>query len=393
MTNLIGNWNYPTTVKMGVGRIKELGDLCKSVGMKRPLLVTDPGLVKLGVAESVREICVKAGLGVEVFADVKSNPTGENVIEGVKLFRECKHDGVIALGGGSALDAAKAIALMSGQECSLWDFVDDENYNPAVKEEGIVQTIAIPTTAGTGSEVGRASVITDTDTHSKKIIFHPKMMPSVVILDPELTIGLPPKLTAATGMDALSHLLEAYCAPGYHPQADGIALEGIYLIKEWLPIAYKDPDNLEARSHMLVASMMGATAFQKGLGGMHALAHSLGGMYDAHHGMLNAVLMPYVLVMNHNEISEKMAGLARIIGLKKYSLDGVLDWVLALREELGIPHTLSEIGIDSSQSAEVAKRSAVDPAAGGNPLSLTPEILEPVFIQAVNGEILFEKVA
>ncbi|HEY7689296.1 MAG TPA: iron-containing alcohol dehydrogenase, partial [Dongiaceae bacterium] len=271
-----GNWNYPTKVKFGAGRIAELPDACKELGMKRPLIVTDPGLAALPMIKEAVAAGEKAGLGIAVFSDIKSNPNGKNVEDGLKVYRSGKHDGVVAFGGGSALDAGKAIALMAGQKRPIWDFEDVGDNWLRVDPAGVAPIIAVPTTSGTGSEVGRVSVITKEDTHQKKLIFHPKVQPSIVIDDPALTLGLPPKITAATGMDALAHCFEAYCVPGYHPMADGIALEGMRLIKDWLPIAVKDGKNLEARSHMMAAATMGATAFQKGLGAIHSLSHPVG---------------------------------------------------------------------------------------------------------------------
>ncbi|KZM45883.1 MAG: iron-containing alcohol dehydrogenase [Marinomonas sp.] len=378
------NWNYPTAVRAGVGRISELADACQSLGMKAPLLVTDPGLASLPMVTDAIAACVEAGLDCRLFSNIKGNPTGENVNDGVVAFREGKHDGVIAFGGGSGLDAAKAIAFMSGQTADLWSFEDvGDNWSKAI-ESGIAPIVAVPTTSGTGSEVGRASVITDDANHVKKIIFHPKMLPEVVILDPVLTQGLPAKITAATGMDALSHNLEAYCSPFYHPMAEGIAIEGIRLVKEYLPQAVANGDNLDARMQMLVSSSMGATAFQRGLGGMHALAHPLGALYDAHHGLLNAILMPYVLKANQDVIAEKLSRLALYIGLEG-SFDAFLQWVLDLREQLGIPHTLAAIGIDEEKAELVGRMATEDPSAGGNPISFTDAQYSQLFKNAVQG--------
>lgn len=310
---LNANWNYPTSIKVGAGRVRELPEACNALGFISPLLVTDMNLATLPIIETIMTHCRNGGLSIHLFAAIKANPTEENVMEGVDAFRKGKHDGIIAFGGGSALDAGKAIALMVGQQGSLWDFEDmGDNWRRA-NSKGIAGIIAIPTTAGTGSEVGRASVITDPQQKCKKIIFHPKMMPTTVILDPELIVDLPPHITAATGMDALSHCLEAYSAPGYHPMAEGIALEGIRLIKEHLPRVYQKGNDLVSRTQMLVASLMGATAFQRGLGAMHALAHPLGALYDAHHGRLNAILMPYVLQANQSIIESRIKRLANYL--------------------------------------------------------------------------------
>jgi alcohol dehydrogenase class IV len=379
------NWNYPTAVKLGAGRIRELPQWCESLGMRRPLLITDPGLAALPLIGSVLAHCRSAGLECGLFHDIKGNPTGKNVDDGVANFKAGDHDGVIAFGGGSALDAAKAVALMIGQDRPLWDFEDVGDNYLRVNVAGMAPVVAVPTTAGTGSEVGRASVITDDHAHVKRIIFHAKMLPSVVILDPELTVGLPAKLTAATGMDALSHNLEAYCSPFYHPMATGIALEGIRLIKQFLPRAVKDGQDLDARLQMLVASSMGATAFQRGLGAMHALAHPLGALYDAHHGMLNAILMPYVLKANESAISERIELLARYLELAQPSFLSFLDWVLAMRDSLGIPHTLNEIGIDGRDAAKVGEMAVLDGSAGTNPIPFSDADYSRIFVAAVEG--------
>ncbi len=379
------NWNYPTAVKAGVGRIAELPKWCASLGMKRPLLVTDPGLADLPMVRDAVASCEAAGLKAGVFSRIKGNPTGQNVTDGVEAFKSGGFDGVIAFGGGSALDAAKAIALMAGQDLPLWDFEDVGDNYLRVKVEGMAPVVAVPTTAGTGSEVGRASVITDDEAHIKRIIFHARMLPSVVILDPALSTGLPAKLTAATGMDALSHNLEAYSSPFFHPMAAGIALEGMRLVKEWLPKAVKEGGDLEARMQMLVASSMGATAFQRGLGGMHALAHPLGALYDAHHGMLNAILMPYVLKANRPAIEDRIAAAARFLNLPNPSFGAFLDWVLALREEIGIPHTLAAIGIDAARADQVGEMAVADPSHGTNPIPFTAAEYRDIFRQAVDG--------
>lgn len=381
------NWNYPTAVKVGAGRIRELPGFCQALGMKNPLLITDPGLAPLPMVVSAVRNCQSAKLGCAVFSQIKGNPTGKNVDDGVAAFRAGSHDGVIAFGGGSALDAAKAVALMAGQDRPLWDFEDVGDNCLRVNVAGMAPVVAVPTTAGTGSEVGRASVITDDAAHVKRIIFHARMLPAIVILDPELTVGLPPKLTAATGMDALSHNLEAYCSPFYHPLATGIALEGIRLVKEWLPKAVRDGGNLDARLQMLVASSMGATAFQRGLGAMHALAHPLGALYDAHHGMLNAVLMPYVLQANRAAIEDGCTRLARYLELPQASFASFLAWVLDLRKTIGIPHTLAEIGIDAAQAELVGRMAVADGSAGTNPIQFSEDQYAAILRNAVAGRL------
>ncbi|WP_179402266.1 iron-containing alcohol dehydrogenase [Burkholderia guangdongensis] len=387
MTPASVNWNYPTAVKVGPGRVRELPEWCKSVGMTRPLVVTDPGLAGLPMVSAVRAACEAAGLPCGLFRDIKGNPTGGNVDDGVRALRAGGHDGVIAFGGGSALDAAKAVAMMAGQTRPLWDFEDVGDNHLRVNVAGMVPVVAVPTTAGTGSEVGRASVITDEAAHVKRIIFHARMLPSVVILDAELTVGLPPRLTAATGMDALSHNLEAYCSPFYHPMAAGIAVEGMRMIGEYLPRAVADGGDLDARQQMLVASAMGATAFQRGLGAMHALAHPLGALYDAHHGMLNAILMPYVLRANAAAIDERIGALARYLGLPSAGFAGFLDWVLSLRASLGIPHTLAEIGIDAGDARRIGEMAVADGSAATNPIAFDAAQYARLFEAAVRGTL------
>ena len=387
MTTLTGNWNYPTSIKFGAGRIAELPDACRSLGMRRPLLVTDPGLAALPMVAKTVAICDAVGLPCTVFSDVQPNPVEENVSRGVVVYRAGGHDGVIAFGGGCALDAAKAIALMVGQKRPLWDFEDREDWFTRVDVAGMAPVVAVPTTAGTGSEVGRASVITDLSDHTKKIIFHPRMLPAIVIEDPELTLGLPAHVTAATGMDALSHCLEAWCSPFYHPMAEGIAAEGMRLVRRWLPEAVHDGSNLEARSHMLIASSMGATAFQKGLGAMHSLSHPCGANLNAHHGLTNAVVMPYVLVWNRRAIEDKMVRLAAYLDLEYQSFDGFLDWVLDLRASIGIPHTLAEIGVREEHAAAFAPQALADPSTGGNPLPMTEEDFHALYLDCIRGRL------
>jgi len=380
--SLIANWNYPTKMRVGAGRIAELATACKDLGMKAPLLVTDPGLAGSLLVGNALQDCLGSGLKVGVFSQIKANPTGENIHDGVNAYHTGSHDGVIAFGGGSGLDAAKAIALMIGQSRPLWDFEDVGDNWLRVNVAAMAPVVAVPTTAGTGSEVGRASVITDTKQQVKKIIFHPDMLPSIVILDPELTRGLPKPITAATGMDALSHCLEAYCASYYHPMAEGIALEGIRLIKDNLLRAYQDGDDLEARTNMLVASSMGATAFQRGLGAMHALAHPLGALYDGHHGRLNAILMPYVLKANRVAIEEKITRLAGYLSIED-GFDGFVQWILHMRMELGIESTLGQIGIDASQVDKLAQMATEDAASGSNPIIFTKEEYKAILLEAI----------
>jgi len=380
------NWNYPTAMRTGAGRINELASACTEMGMKAPLLITDPGLAGLPMVSDIVANCQQAGLAIAVFSDIKPNPTGTNVEHGIAAYLAGNHDGVIAFGGGSGLDAAKAVAVAANQTCSLWDLEDiGDNWLNADPDK-IPPIIGVPTTSGTGSEVGRASVIINEAEHKKAIIFHPKMLPGLVILDPELTVGLPAGLTAATGMDALSHNLEAFCSPGYHPMAEGIAIEGIRLIKDFLPTAVADGSNIEARTQMIVASAMGATAFQRGLGAMHALAHPLGATYDAHHGMLNAILMPYVLKANQSVIEQRISRLARYLDLDP-SFDAFLDWILALRKEVGIHHQLSAIIPDDSRLSEIGEMAVLDGAAGTNPILYDAKTYAKIAVNAFHGEL------
>lgn len=381
------NWNYPSSISTGAGRIVELADACLSLGMSAPLLITDPGLSELPMVQQAVKQCAAAGLDCQVFSGIKCNPCGANVSDGVEAFTARNHDGVIAFGGGSALDVGKAVALMIGQDRPLWDFEDVGDNWTRVNAEGIAPIVAVPTTAGTGSEVGRAAVIIDEDKHQKKIIFHPGMLPRQVILDPELTIGLPAPITAATGMDALSHNLEALCSPRYHPMAEGIAVEGIRLVKEFLPVAVADGKNIDARLQMLVASTMGATAFQKGLGAMHALAHPLGALFDAHHGLLNAILMPYVLRANRTAIESRISRVAAYIGLADADFDGFMAWIIDLRSGLGIPHSLGKINIDDRQRDKVAQMATADSSAAGNPIAFSAAQYSDIFHRAVVGDL------
>lgn len=383
------NWSFPTLVRFGASRINELPAAIAELGAKRPLVVTDQGLVSLPPVTRTMEVLKTAGIPAGLFSAVKPNPTGGNVDAGLKVLKEGGHDLVVALGGGSALDAAKAIALMATQSRPLWDFEDIGDHWKRVDTSALVPVIAIPTTAGTGSELGRSSVITHEAEARKVVIFHPRMMPNITIMDPELTLGLPPHLTAATGMDALAHGLEAFAAPTFHPMAEGLALNGVRLVKDWLPRATADGSDLEARSQMLIASGMVCVALQKGLGAIHALAHPLGALYDAHHGLLNAVLMPYVVGFNRPVIEEKFIALSRFLDLPgKPGTDAVIDWILELRIALNIPNTLPEIGLTSIDRDKVAQMGAVDPCGGGNPIPLNPENLALILDAAIEGRRL-----
>jgi alcohol dehydrogenase len=380
------NWNYPTAIRFGTGRIDELGDACAAAGIRRPLFVTDPGLAGLPITQHALEVLAAAGIEAAAFSQVNSNPTEENVEAGIAAMRAGDHDGVVAFGGGSALDCGKIVAFMRGQTRPMWDFEDIGDWWTRADPSGIAPIIAVPTTAGTGSEVGRAGVITNIATHTKKVIFHPKMLPAQVILDPALTVGLPPALTAGTGMDAFAHCLEAYAAPSYHPLAEGIAVEGMRLVQENLVRAYRNGSDLEARGNMLVAASAGATAFQKGLGAIHALSHPVGALYNTHHGLTNAVFMPYVLDFNREALWDKVDRLSAWLGLED-GFSGFLDFVLRMRRDLGIPHTLDKIGVDDSRFEEMARMAIVDPTAGGNPRGLTEADALDLYQRAMDGRL------
>ena len=367
------NWNYPTNIWVGEHRVDDLYEACKQLVIKNPLFVTDKDLVSLEMVKKIIKALNSNLKDVKIFSNFSGNPTGNNVNEGVKIFNENKCDGVIALGGGSGLDVGKAIAFMSGQERSIWDFEDIGDYWKRANEEKIAPIIAVPTTAGTGSETGRASAIINKDIGVKKIIFHPKILPSIVILDPYLTVDLSPRLTAATGMDALAHNLEAFCAPGFHPMADGIAVEGMKLVKNSLLIAVKDGKNINARLEMLTAASMGSTAFQKGLGAIHSLSHPVNAQFNLHHGLSNAIFMPYVLTYNKKEISDKIISICDYLNLEK-NFNSFLNWIIELRKNLNIPHKLSDvIEIKKINLDKLSQMAFEDPSTSGNPKKLLKE--------------------
>lgn len=386
-TTLTGKWSYPTTVWAGPRRIKELPQACRSLGIRRPLFVTDRGLKDATMVRDAVSANTSADLPTVLFAEIRGNPVWTNVADGLKVYRDHGADGVIAMGGGSALDVGKAIAFMSGQKRPIWDFEDIGDWWTRADPAGIAPVVAIPTTAGTGSEVGRAAVILNEETHEKKIIFHPKMLPGVVISDPLLTIGLPPAITAATGMDAFTHCFESYCAPGFHPPADGMALEGLRLIAKYLPRAFANGNDVEARAYMLAAASMGAAAFQKGLGAVHALAHPIGAVYDTHHGLTNAVLLPYVVAHNRAAITERVGIIGRVLGLEDTSFDAVLDWIVRFRIDLGIPNTLAQLKVPVDRADEIGRMAERDPSAGGNPIKVDAAALAGIFRNAVSGRL------
>jgi alcohol dehydrogenase class IV len=382
------NWNYPTTMWVGENRINDIAEACKNLGITKPLFVTDNGLAETDIVKNTLKILKDNQISVELYFNVVGNPTGTNVTEGANYFNENSCDGVIAFGGGSGLDVGKAIAFMSGQTLPLWDFEDvGDNWTKANSNK-IAPIIAVPTTAGTGSETGRASVILNEETGVKNIIFHPKFLPSIVILDPVLTVGLPPKITAATGMDALAHNLEAYCAPGYHPMADGIALEGMRIINEWLLEAVNNGSNIEARLNMLTAASMGSTAFQKGLGAIHSLSHPVNALNNIHHGLSNAIFMPYVLTFNRDVIEKKIIKICDYLELEEISFDGFVNWVLDLRKKLDMPHKLSELIDEKDFDLDrLSKMALEDPSTGGNPKKLSEEDMKLMYQHSMSGEL------
>ena len=382
------NWNYPTTMWVGENRINDISLACKSLKINKPLLVTDKGLAQSDIVKNALSILKDGGISAALYSNVIGNPTGTNVNEGVSSFKKNNCDGVIAFGGGSGLDVGKAVAFMSGQTLSIWDFEDvGDNWTKANSDK-IAPIIAVPTTAGTGSETGRASVILNEDTGVKNIIFHPKFLPSIVILDPVLTVGLPSKMTAATGMDALAHNLEAYCAPGYHPMADGIALEGMRLINTWLIEAVKNGSNLEARMNMLTAASMGSTAFQKGLGGIHSLSHPVNALNNIHHGLSNAIFMPYVLTFNRDVIEEKIIKICDHLELEDRTFNGFINWVLKLRKDLDMPHKLSEVINEKDlQLDRLSKMALEDPSTGGKNKKLTETDMKIMYEHSMSGTL------
>ncbi|WP_107497239.1 iron-containing alcohol dehydrogenase [Thalassobius sp. I31.1] len=380
--NLVGNWSYPTTMKFGAGRISELAEACKSLGMKRPLLVTDKGLAPLPITAQALDILEAAGLGRGLFAEVDPNPSELNLAAGVAAYKAGGHDGVIAFGGGSGLDLGKMVAFHAGQTRPIWDFEDVGDWWTRADADAIAPIIAVPTTAGTGSEVGRASILTNSVTHEKKIIFHPKVLPSIVIADPELTVGMPGFITAGTGLDAFAHCVEAFSSPHYYPMSQGIALEGMRLVKDYLPRAFKDGTDIEARAHMMSAAAMGATAFQKGLGAIHALSHPIGAMYNTHHGTTNAVCMPAVLEFNASAIADRFDMAAAYLGIEG-GFKGFQSFVQDFNDSLGIPRKLSEMGVDDKQLDEMTRQALADPSCGGNPVELTAENTRQLFIDCI----------
>jgi alcohol dehydrogenase class IV len=385
--HLTGAWNFPTRVVTGAGRIKDLPDICHANAIARPLVVTDKGLAQSKLIADIAELLAASNLSAKIFSDVKSNPTEGNLSAGVEAFRKGGHDGVVAVGGGSALDVGKCVAFMTAQSRPVWDFEDIGDWWTRANNDGVAPIIAVPTTAGTGSEVGRAGVITKDDSHQKKIIFHPLMMPKVAIEDPELVVGLPPFLTMATGMDALSHCFEAYCVNAFHPLADGIALEGMRIVNTYLPRAVAKGNDLEARAYMLAAASMGATAFQKGLGAIHSISHPVGARYDTHHGLTNGVVFPYVLVCNRAAIETKMTAIARALDLRGRDFSAVLAWILDFRKKLGVPHTLGDVGVKEADAKAIAGDAVNDPTAGSNPRRLSEAEFEQLTLAAIRGDL------
>ena len=375
---LIGNWSYPTSIRFGAGRINEIADACNAAGMSKPLLVTDRGLANLPITQDTLTLLDEAGLGRAMFSEVDPNPNEKNLQQGLKAYNDGGHDGVIAFGGGSGLDLGKVIAFMCGQTRPVWDYEDVGDWWTRADADKIATIIAVPTTAGTGSEVGRAGVLSNSETHEKKIIFHPKILAAVVICDPELTVGMPAAITAGTGMDAFAHCLEAYCSPHYHPMSQGIAVEGMRLVKEYLPRAYADANDIEARAHMMSAAAMGATAFQKGLGAIHALSHPIGAFYNTHHGTTNAVVMAPVLEFNRSAIETRIEALAAYLGIAG-GFDGFYNYVAELNASLGIPANLTELGASDPDMDWLVASALKDPSVGGNPIAMNAENTRRLF--------------
>ena len=376
------NWNYPTNVWFGVDRSKEIQEACDTLGIKNPLIVTDPGLLQTSIIDEIN-----SGLSsnTQIYSDVQGNPTGSNVTNGVKVFLEGNHDGVIAIGGGSGMDAGKGIAFLAHQSRPLWDFEDIGDWWTRADSSVIKPIIAIPTTAGTGSEVGRAAVFLNEENYKKKIIFHPKMLPQIAILDPSLTLNLPKSITAGTGMDALAHCIEAYSSPFYHPMAEGTALEGLRLVKENIQEVYHNGNNVEARSHMLVASMMGAAAFQKGLGAIHSVTHPVNSLYKTHHGTTNGTVMPFVLNYNRSTIEKKFTRLANFLDIKN-GLEGIVEWIIELKKEMEIPETLKDMGVNEGDEIKLAPLAQEDPSTGANPLEMTVERFQELILNCISGK-------
>ncbi len=376
------NWNYPTNVWFGVDRSKEIQKACDTLGIKNPLIVTDPGLLQTSIID---EINSDLSSNTQIYSDVQGNPTGSNVTNGVKIFLEGNHDGVIAIGGGSGMDAGKGIAFLAHQSRPIWDFEDIGDWWTRADSSVIKPIIAIPTTAGTGSEVGRAAVFLNEENHKKKIIFHPKMLPQIAILDPSLTLNLPKSITAGTGMDALAHCIEAYSSPFYHPMAEGTALEGLRLVKENIQEVYHNGNNVEARSHMLVASMMGAAAFQKGLGAIHSVTHPVNSLYKTHHGTTNGTVMPFVLNYNRITIEEKFTRLANFLDINN-GFEGIVDWIIELKKEMEIPETLKDMGVNEGDEIKLAPLAQEDPSTGANPLEMTVERFQELILNCIAGK-------
>ncbi|MEL6885344.1 MAG: iron-containing alcohol dehydrogenase [Pseudomonadota bacterium] len=380
--SLTANWSYPTAIRFGAGRIAEIADACAAAGISRPLLITDRGLAEMEITTRTLDLLDAAGLGRAIFADVDPNPNEKNAEAGVRAFKDGGHDGVVAFGGGSGLDLGKLVAFLAGQTRPLWDFEDIGDWWTRADADAIAPIVAVPTTAGTGSEVGRASVITNSETEQKKIIFHPKFLPTVVICDPELTVGMPKFITAGTGLDAFAHCVEAFSSPHYHPMSQGMALEGMRLVKEYLPRAYADGTDLEARAHMMSAAAMGATAFQKGLGAIHALSHPIGAIYHTHHGTTNAVCMPAVLQFNKPAIAQRFDMAANYLGIVG-GFDGFCAYVHDLNARLGIPETLTGLGINNPDIDRVVDGALIDPSTGGNPIEMTRENTKELLLRIV----------
>ena len=380
--NITANWSYPTSIRFGAGRISEIPEACKIAGIKKPLLITDRGLASMDITLKTLDLLEGAGFGRSMFSDVDPNPNEKNAAAGIKAYNSGGHDGVIAFGGGSGLDLGKLVAFMAGQTRPLWDFEDIGDWWKRANAAAIAPIVAVPTTAGTGSEVGRASVITNSETKQKKIIFHPKLLPTIVICDPELTIDMPNSITAGTGLDAFAHCVEAFCSPHYHPMSQGMALEGMRLVKEYLPRAHANGNDIEARAHMMSAAIMGATAFQKGLGAIHALSHPIGAIYHTHHGTTNAVCMPAVLQFNKTVICDVMTQATNYLSIAG-GFDGFCSFVDDFNLSLGIPRRLSGLGVDKPDIERIVVGALSDPSTGGNPIEMTKKNTTKLLLEIV----------
>jgi alcohol dehydrogenase class IV len=375
----LSRFSFPTTIHFGPGARRLVDDHLKQHGIARPLIVTDRGLATLPILADFRSLL--AGLAVEVYAGVHGNPTKGQVDGGAAAFKAHRADCVIGFGGGAALDVAKAVALMAVHEGDVLEYAwDHPNVRPIVN--ALPHFIALPTTSGTGSEVGRSSVISHDETHVKKFVFSPALLAKAVFADPELTLALPPAVTAATGLDALTHNVESYLSPAYHPLCDGIALEGARIAARALATAVREPGDLPARSDMMMSSLMGAVAFQKDLGAVHSCAHALGTVADMHHGLANGIMIDHVMRFNADAAGAKMAELARVCGAGVSAADFV-SWLGKLKAEVGIPATLAARGVTAAHIPALVEVAVKDTCHQTNPKPCTAEDFRRIFAAAI----------